>query len=96
MQKAHGTAQGRLVPVLIWAVFALGLLAQAFSVRLQIKDDAFVVPPALLSEGEHLDLARLVARERQLQWFSLVATMSGALGLAWYYRRSLFSSQRSS
>ena len=96
MQKAHGGVRRRLGAVLSWTVFALGLLAQAFSVRLQIKDDAFVVPPALLSEGEHLDLARLVARERQLQWFSLVATSSGALGLALYYRRSLFSSQRSS
>jgi NhaP-type Na+/H+ or K+/H+ antiporter len=95
MQKGQRRTRGRVVPVLIWTVFAVGLLAQAFSARLAIKDNAFVVPPALLSEGEHVDLARLVARERQLQWFSAIATSCGALGLAYYYRR-FFIGPRSS
>jgi hypothetical protein len=79
----------------MWTVFAVGLLAQAFSARLEIKDNAFVVPPGLLSEGGHVDLAETIARERQLQWFSVVATTCGALGLAFYYGRFLLGPRSS-
>jgi hypothetical protein len=84
------TWRRRLVPVLLWAIFASGLLVQAFAPRLEVLNDAFVIPPALVAEGKEVDPAQIIARERRLQVLSAVLTLGGALGLAYYYRRVLF------
>ena len=84
------TRRRRLVPVLLWIVFASGLLVQVFAPRLEVKDNAFVMPPSLVSEGNEVNPAQIVARERRLQLLSAVLTLGGALGLFFYYRRVLF------
>ena len=84
----------RLIPVLLWTIFASGLLVQAFAPRLEIENDAFVIPPSLISEGKAVDPAQIIARERRLQALSAVLTLGGALGLAYYYRRVLFRPSR--
>jgi hypothetical protein len=74
----------------LWAIFGSGLLVQAFALRLKIVNNAFVMPPALLSERKPINVAEIVAHERRMQATSAILTASGALGLAFYYRRALF------
>jgi hypothetical protein len=80
--------------VLLWVIFGAGLLVQAFAPRLQIVDNAFVIPPAFLSEGKEVQTAEIIRKERRMQWLSAVLTVSGALGLAFYYYRHIFARVR--
>jgi hypothetical protein len=74
-----------LLGVLLWMLFGAGLLVQALAPRLEIADNKFVVPPALVSEGNDIAIAEIVRKQRRMQWLSAVLTVSGALGLALYY-----------
>jgi NhaP-type Na+/H+ or K+/H+ antiporter len=75
------------LPVLLWVVFGSGLLVQAFAPRLEIENNAFVIPPSLFSESKEVHPAQIVGRERRLQALSAFLTLGGAVGLAFYYRR---------
>lgn len=77
----------RLLRLLFWAVFALGLVLQAFSPHLKIKDNGFVLPP--LSADAQLNPIEIVNRERRIQLFSAFFTLAGAAGLASCYREIL-------
>jgi len=85
----HQTKRRRLLPVLLWLLFGSGLLVQAFAPRLKVANNAFVIPPSLITEGKQVHPGELVTRERRLQSLSAILTLSGALGLAFYYRRVL-------
>lgn len=74
---------------LLWAIFVAGLLVQAFAPRLKIKDNAFVMPPSLMSEGKDIRPAEIIARARGMQLLSAFLTLGGALGLAFHYRHVL-------
>ena len=74
---------------LFWAVFALGLLLQAFGPHLKIKDSGFVVTTPL-SAGTEIRPDELVAQERRMQLLSAALTLGGAIGLALCYREVLF------
>jgi hypothetical protein len=78
-----------LIPVLLWGLFASGLLVRAMAPGLEIQQNAFVIPPALLSESTAVHPAHLIARERTLQGLAAVLTLSGAVGLGCYYWRRL-------
>lgn len=75
--------------VLLWMVFGAGLLVQASAPRLRIKNNTFVIPPSLVTEGKDIHPAELIARARRMQLLSGVLTLGGAVGLAFYYRRVL-------
>jgi hypothetical protein len=93
-----GTRQGgrrhRWLPILLWAVFGTGLILQTLGPRLDIVNRAFVMSPSLFSEGKVLNPAEIISRERTKQAWSVVLTVSGALGAAFYYRRILLTSLR--
>ena len=72
--------------LILWAVFGMGLILQAFAPRLKIENGAFVIPGVLTSSSPPTAPAEIVARERTLQTLSAVMTLAGALGLAYYYR----------
>ena len=75
---------------LFWALFAIGLLLQAFGPHLKIKNNKFVLPPSLVLSGKQIRPDAIVARERIMQSLSAVLTVGGALGLAFCYRKALF------
>ena len=76
--------------VFFWALFALGLLVQAFAPHLKIKDNRFVLPRTLISANSEIRPAEIVERARRMQLLSSVLTLGGALGLAVSYRKVLF------
>jgi hypothetical protein len=84
-----GTAPGRrkLVGALLWAIFGAGLFVQALAPRLRISNRAFIIPPSLTSEGQEVNPAEIIEKERRMQLLSAGLTASGALGLALYYWR---------
>jgi len=88
-EKSQHRHRSRWLPAVLWAIFAGGLLVQGFAPRLKIKHNAFVIPPSLVSQGQRVDLEALMARERRMQLLSAVLTLTGALGLAFYYRDNL-------
>jgi hypothetical protein len=59
--------------------------------RLEISNGAFVMPQTLSSEGQGIRPDEIVAKERRKQLISAVLTSSGALALAYRYRRILVS-----
>jgi hypothetical protein len=81
-----------LVPLTIWAIFLIGLSLQLFSPHLQIAHDSFVIPQDLVHPGTPLDPHALVQKERIIQSFSALLVLVGAVGLAFYYRRTLLKS----
>ena len=80
-----------LIPILIWAIFLSGLLLQFFSPHLRIDHDAFLMPPDSTGHGLPIDPQALVRRERMIQLLSAFLSVTGAVCLALYYRRTLLS-----
>jgi hypothetical protein len=78
-----------------WGVFILGLVAQAFAPRLKIERNAFVMPQSMVSAGKQVDPVAIVERERKMQLLSLLLTVTGAVGLGFYYQKALFGRRRS-
>jgi hypothetical protein len=95
MDENKGNRRHVLLGVLLWLIFGAGLLIQAFAPRLKITDNAFVIPPALLSEGNEVQIAEIIRKQRRMQGLSAVLTVSGALGLAFYYYRHVLVRARS-
>jgi hypothetical protein len=79
--------------VLLWAMFGAGLLVQGFAPRLKIKNNAFVIPPSLMSEGKDIRPAEIIALARRMQLLSSVLTFGGAFGLALSYGKVLFGTR---
>lgn len=78
-----------ILPVFLWVVFIAGLLIQVVGPRLSIENHAFVMRPALTSQGGGIDPGGMVKREREVQWVSGILTLGGAISLAFWYRRRL-------
>jgi NhaP-type Na+/H+ or K+/H+ antiporter len=94
VMSEHKSKRRRLLlGVLFWVLFGAGLLLQALAPRLKIQDNAFVIPPALVSEGNEIRLEEIITKQRRMQWLSGVLTVSGAVGLAFYYYRHLLARQ---
>jgi hypothetical protein len=87
-----GVRRHRWLPVLIWAIFGAGLLVQAFGLHLKIRNNTFVIPPSLISEGKDIRPAEIIAYERNKQLVSGMLTVGGALGISLYYRKVPVSS----
>ena len=79
----------RYTPLILWAVFGMGLLVQTFAPRLKVENGAFVIPGILTAGNQPTAPAEIVTRERWLRMLSAVLTLAGALGLGYYYRGSL-------
>jgi NhaP-type Na+/H+ or K+/H+ antiporter len=75
--------------VLLWALFAVGVLLQAFGPHLKVRDNRFILPPSLISAGKEIRPAQIVAQERRIQLLSGILTLAGALGLAIVYSKVL-------
>ena len=82
----------RWLAVLLWLIFGAGLLVHAYGPHVKITNDTFVIPPSLVSGGEHIDPAVIIAYERSKHLVSGILTVGGALGIALYYRNLLVSS----
>ncbi len=78
-----------LAPAL-WVIFGVGLLVQGLSPRLKIERNAFVIPPALSSQGKEIRPDEIIARERRMQLLSGALTVGSAIGLVFCYRQALF------
>ncbi len=76
-------------PLAIWTVFLAGLVLQLFSPHLQIAHDAFVIPQDAIRPGMPVDPRSLVRLEKGIQLASALLVLSGATGLALFYRRTL-------
>lgn len=74
---------------LFWAIFGTGLLLQAFAPRLKIQNNAFVMPPTVISDGKNVRPAEIIMRERRMQLLSSILTVGGTLGLGFHYRHAL-------
>lgn len=83
------------LPIIFWAVFAMGMLAQVFSPHLKIENHAFSMPSDLLPPGTTISPSDIVAKERIIQATSAILTVGGALGLARCYWQRLFHGARS-
>ena len=78
-----------MIPVILWVVFVTGVGLQMMGPRLKIEHRAFIMPPSFLMEGKEIHPDAIVQRERTLQWASGLCTLTGALALAYWYRRTL-------
>ncbi|HZU27652.1 MAG TPA: hypothetical protein VFA04_19130 [Bryobacteraceae bacterium] len=67
--------------LVLWAVFAFGLLLQSAAPHLRIAHNSFVIPSELTARGA-INPAAIIARDRIVQSLSAILTFSGALGLA--------------
>src|SRR5207248_6659385 len=96
--SVHGNRRRRSLAILCWLVFAAGLLVQLFSPHLKISNGAFVIPPKMAAGRNAIRLDEIVARQRRLQFLSVLLTVRGALALAFLYRDILIgaASRRSS
>jgi hypothetical protein len=72
----------------LWLVLAAGFLLQGFAPHVPIEGGSFKLPE--LAESSSVDPIGLVSHERQMHVLSLLLTVIGALGLAYYYRRQVF------
>jgi hypothetical protein len=77
--------------VCLWAVFAAGLLVEVMAPRLEIENNAFLMPPAANVQGTEMRPDALVRRERWMQTSAGILTVGGALALGFYYRRRLLA-----
>lgn len=89
MNQNKGRQRHKWLAVLFWTLFGTGLLVQAFAPRLKVRNNAFVIPPSLTSEGKDIRPAEIVTRERRMQALSAMLTVGGALGLGFHFRRVL-------
>jgi hypothetical protein len=89
MSQNKGGRRRAWLAVLPWAIFAAGLLVQAFAPRLKIRNNAFVVPPPVVAEGKDFRPGEMITRERRMQLLSGILTLGGALGLGFRYRHVL-------
>ena len=67
--------------LVLWAVFACGLLMQSAAPHLRIAHNSFVIPTELTARGS-INPAAIIARDRIVQSLSAVLTFIGAVGLA--------------
>jgi hypothetical protein len=93
--QRKGDRRHVLLGVLFWVIFASGLLVQVLAPRLKIENNAFAVPSSLVSQGAEIRIAEIIGKQRRMQWLSVALTVTGALGLAFYYRRRLLAQARS-
>jgi len=95
MDENKGKRRHAWLGVLLWGIFGAGLLVQVFAPRLKIADNAFVIPPSLVSEGNEVRIAEIIRKERRMQWLSGALTVSGTFGLAFYYYGHILTRARS-
>jgi hypothetical protein len=98
LMSVRGNHRRRSLALLCWLVFAAGLLVQVLSPHLKVSNGAFVIPPKMAAGRNAIRLDEIVARQRRMQFVSVLLTVSGALGLAFLYRDILIggASRRSS
>lgn len=77
--------------MLLWAVFAVGLLVQMAAPRLKIENNMFVMPPITSGDQAVLRPDVIVRRERWMQFASGTLTVGGSLALGFFYRRRLLA-----
>jgi hypothetical protein len=78
------------LPILLWLVFAGGLITEALSPHLKIENDAFVIPPSMVDDGKNtgsksLDPAAIVMHAKHMQELALFLTLGGGVGLGLFY-----------
>jgi hypothetical protein len=82
----------RWFAAIFWIVFGVGLLLQYFTPPIKTARDAFVISP--ISDEHATHPAEIVARARKVQLLSAIFTVTGALGLGFYYRVDLVNLAR--
>jgi hypothetical protein len=88
-QRSQGKARETKLAICLWAIFGVGVLVETAVPRLQIENDAFVMPAINNAQGATLRPDVLVRRERWMQAASGILTVGGALALGAYYRQTL-------
>jgi hypothetical protein len=96
--SVHVNRRRRSLALLCWLVFAAGA---AYSTAFPAPQDlnwAFVIPPQMAAGRNAIRLDEIVARQRRMQFVSILLTVSGAFGLAFLYHNILIgaASRRSS
>jgi NhaP-type Na+/H+ or K+/H+ antiporter len=89
MNQKKGGRVREWLALLLWVIFAAGLLVQASAPRLKVENNAFVLPPSVMSEGKEINPTKISTRQRRMQLLSCLLTVGGALGLGFHYRRVL-------
>ena len=79
----------RWFAVLCWIIFAAGLLVQLQSPGLGVSEGKFVIPDRYTQEGSEFNPKKLVDQERRTQLISGILTPLGAIGLGFYYWKTL-------
>jgi hypothetical protein len=80
--------------VLCWVTFVAGLLVQLQSPGLGVSEGKFVIPDRYTQSGGEFNPKKLVDQERRTQLISGILTPIGAIGLGFYYWRTLRGSNR--
>src|SRR5688572_28357554 len=80
--------------VLCWILFAAGLLVQWQSPGLGVSEGKFIIPDRYTQEGSEFNPKKLVDQERRTQLISVILTPIGAIGLGFYYWKTLRGQNR--
>jgi hypothetical protein len=80
------------LPCLLWTSLGIGLILQGSAPHLEIERNRFILSTAP-GAASLRDPVGLVAQERRMHLLSALLTGGAALGLALYYRPSLFRRQ---
>ena len=88
-QRSQGKARETKLAMCLWAIFGMGVLVGMAGPRLQIENNAFVIPAMNNAQAATLRPDVLVGRERWVQAASGILTVGGALALGAYYRQTL-------
>jgi hypothetical protein len=89
VDRGRKVSRHALLSVSLWVIFVSGLAVEAFAPRLKIENHAFVMPSAVVRQGEQIRPDALVALERRMQWAAAILTIGGAIALALWHRRTL-------
>ena len=83
-------------PVLLWLLFATGLVIESLSPRLKIDHRAFVMPETLTATSAAIHPDAIVDRERKMQTAAGLLILGSSLGLALFYQRKIMAALKPS
>jgi len=79
------------LPLLLWILFASGLVIESLAPRLKIDHRAFVMPETLTATSAPIHPDAIVDRERKMQVAASLLILGSAVGLAFFYQRKIMA-----